>query len=287
MATAFKLSLKWTTPIGLVLIASAVSTLVFVVLVGRGSGSAPSREQVWRSAWLGFLNPCLYYVLLFVAYDRLTAQEAQCLNFVWPLALTLVAGLLRRKMPGVPVLLGLMLSFCGVVVVATRGAVTTLNFSDSLGVTAALASALVWAVYWVVTAEDPLPAEERLRLNFLFGTGWTLLIALVTGSLVFRDGAPALIGGAYVGLFEMGFTFLLWLKALRLASDPGKVSSLAYLTPVLSLCWIGAVLGERLMPSTLVGLALILAGIGLGQWKVGGKAHLEGEPADREKSVVG
>jgi drug/metabolite transporter (DMT)-like permease len=43
-----------------------------------------SRRQWLLSAGLGFMNPFLYYVLLFRAYDLLPAQQAQPLNYTWP-----------------------------------------------------------------------------------------------------------------------------------------------------------------------------------------------------------
>ncbi|HPY52190.1 MAG TPA: EamA family transporter, partial [Sedimentisphaerales bacterium] len=70
-----------------------------------------------------------------------------------------------------------------------------------------------------------------------------------------------LIGGVYIGLFEMGITFLAWLKALKLARTTAHVVNLIYLVPFLSLLVIALVLDEQILPATLVGLVLIIAGI--------------------------
>ncbi|MBI3927468.1 MAG: DMT family transporter [Armatimonadetes bacterium] len=259
VATAFKLSLRYVDPIDLVLAASAVSTLIFF-LARPPNGGAPASE-VRRSAALGLLNPCLYYLLLFEAYRRLPAQEALCLNYTWPLALAVLSSAMSRRSLRKEILIGLLMSLAGVVVVATRGQLATLHFEDPVGVAAALASAVVWAIYWRANAADPLDPVQRLRWNFVFGTGWIAAAAALTGSL---DGAwplPAVAGAVYVGAFEMGITFLLWLKALRTAEDAARISNLAYLAPVLSMVWIAAVLGEPPQIWTLAGLALILGGI--------------------------
>lgn len=47
------------------------------------------------------------------------------------------------------------------------------------------------------------------------------------------------------------------------SEEAGKVASLIYLTPVLSLLFISIVVGEKILGSTIVGLALILLGIAL------------------------
>jgi drug/metabolite transporter (DMT)-like permease len=72
-----------------------------------------------------------------------------------------------------------------------------------------------------------------------------------------------LVGGLYVGLFEMGITFLAWLKALKGAKTTAHVVNLIYLVPFLSLLVIALVVGETIRLSTIVGLILIVTGIAL------------------------
>ncbi|MHC4567442.1 MAG: EamA family transporter, partial [Planctomycetota bacterium] len=62
-------------------------------------------------------------------------------------------------------------------------------------------------------------------------------------------------------LFEMGITFLIWLKALKLAKSTASVSSLIYLVPFLAFIVIYFVLDERILPSTVIGAVFIVGGI--------------------------
>jgi drug/metabolite transporter (DMT)-like permease len=76
--------------------------------------------------------------------------------------------------------------------------------------------------------------------------------------------APSLkgaLGVTYVGLFEMGITFLIWLKALKLSENTASVTSLIYLVPFLAFIVIYFVLGENILPSTIVGAVFIVGGI--------------------------
>jgi drug/metabolite transporter (DMT)-like permease len=75
------------------------------------------------------------------------------------------------------------------------------------------------------------------------------------------------IGSVYVGLFEMGITFLVWLKALRLSKTTAQIANLIYLTPFLSLVIIHFAVGEKILPSTLLGLGFIVGGIIIGRSK--------------------
>ena len=42
-----------------------------------------SRRDWQQSLLPGLLNPCLYYLVLFKAYELLPAQQAQALNYSW------------------------------------------------------------------------------------------------------------------------------------------------------------------------------------------------------------
>jgi drug/metabolite transporter (DMT)-like permease len=70
-----------------------------------------------------------------------------------------------------------------------------------------------------------------------------------------------MLGAAYIGLFELGITFLLWLKALKLSKTTAHVANLVYLAPFLSLVVISFVVGETILISTIIGLIFIVGGI--------------------------
>jgi drug/metabolite transporter (DMT)-like permease len=259
VASAFKLSLRYLTPLQLLFYASLTSLLVFGVLY---SGRFSLDRRNLRSAYLGLINPFLYYLVLFSAYDRLPAQEAQALNYTWPLMLVLLSVPLLGKRPGLRTIVGLLVGFSGAVIVAVRGDVGGLNFSDPIGVALGLGSAVIWAFYWLLNLRDDRPLVEKMFWNFLFGFAYISTALWVSGEFTLPP-LEGLSGAVYVGLFEMGITFLLWYRAVE--GDMSFASSVAYLVPFLSLFLISIVVGESIAPSTILGLALIVGGIILGQ----------------------
>jgi len=259
VASAFKLSLRYMSPLQLLFYASLTSLILFGILYAREF--SPRRENL-RSAYLGLINPLLYYTVLFSAYDRLPAQEAQALNYTWPLALVLLSIPLLGKRPGARTVFGLFLGFVGAIVVATKGDVTGLSFTDPLGVALGLGSALIWASYWLLNLRDGRPLVEKMFWNFLFGFIYISIVVAATGKFVVPP-AEGLASAVYVGLFEMGITFLLWYRAVE--GDMAFASNLAYLVPFLSLFFISVVVGESIAPATVVGLAMIVGGIILGK----------------------
>jgi len=265
VATAFKISLAALTPLVLVALASAVSWL-FLLGVLYVTGAAQElrglqRKSLVYALTLGLLNPGLYYLVLFAAYDALLAQEAMALNYTWALVLPLLAvPLLRQPLKGRDAIAALI-SYSGVVVIATRGDVTGLTLSNPAGVALAIGSTLLWALYWIANTKISLSPVVSLFLNFSAAAPLLLLAALWRGDLdsVSLTGA---LGAVYIGLFEMGLSFILWLRAMRLTNNTARISTLIFLAPPLSLLLIWWLLNEPVMPSTLVGLVFILGGLG-------------------------
>ncbi|HPC94194.1 MAG TPA: DMT family transporter [Sedimentisphaerales bacterium] len=267
-ASAFKLSQRHVRDLPLLFLASATSTVIFGIYLAatRRLGllrTLTHKDYLW-SAGLGFLNPFLYYAVLFKAYSLLPAQEAQPINFVWPLTLVLLSIPLLGQRIRLPSVLAILISFAGVVVIATRPAkpsdILDFRFSNGLGVLLALSTTVVWALFWVYNTRDRCDEAVRLFLNFAFATGYVLVALLLTDQAKVPPW-QGLVGGIYIGLFEMGITFLVWLKALKTARTTAHVVNLIYLVPFLSLLVIALVLGEQILPSTLVGLVLIITGI--------------------------
>ena len=197
--------------------------------------------------------------MLFEAYDRLPAQEAQPLNYAWPMVVVILSVPLLKQPLGRISLAAIVVSFCGVLVIGTRGDLLAFRFSDPIGTALAVGSAFIWATFWLTNVRDDRDAVVKLLLNFVFG------LAFVSVAAVALAGPPPLdlrgIGGsAYAGVFEMGLTFVLWMRALSLSRTTAQVSNLVYLSPFLSLVFISVIVGETIRPASVIGLLLIRGG---------------------------
>ena len=266
VASAFKLALRQVSPVALLLYSSAASAaILFVVLVLQrkvhmlAGGSA---SDYARSALLGLLNPLLYYAMLFHAYALLPGQEAQPLNYTWALALALLSIPLLKQRIRLVSLLAIVISLAGVCVIATRGRMFSLRFTDPLGVSLALGSSVVWALFWIGNMKDRRDEVAKLFLNSACGFVFVSIYAVCIGEWAWPAWA-GLAGGAYVGVFEMGITYVLWLKALALSRTTAQVSNLIFLAPFLSLVLLHHVAGEGIFPSSVAGLVLIIGGIAI------------------------
>ncbi len=264
VATAFKIGLRNLGFLELVLYSSFFSWLVyflFIVFQGRWQELLNIR---WRhclsSAFLGFLNPFLYYVILFKAYSLLPAQVAQPVNMIWPIVLVFLSVPLLGQKVRYKSYVALFMGFTGVWLIASQGDLFSIRHSSTPGLVLAVGSSLVWSLYWIFNVKDTRNEESKLFINFMFATLYIFIVCLLTGQLhplTFKALAPA----AYIGIFEMGVSFLFWLKAMKLTSSNDRISTLVYLAPFLSLVFIHFILGEHIYLTTVSGLVIIVAGI--------------------------
>ena len=263
VATAFKLALQHLTPLQLLSIASVTSVVVlFVAVIRRHSWCEVMvfwKKYPLRFAVLGALNPFLYYVILFQAYDLLPAQQAQSLNYTWALVLSLLAVPILGQSLQRSDIIALVIGYLGVLVISTRGDVLGMEFVSGFGVALALFSTVLWALYWLINTKNETPSEISLLLCFLNGTPLVLLATLLVDGM--PNGMAGVVSAVYVGVFEMGVTFILWMNAMKLAMYASRVSNQIFLSPFLSLILIHSILGEEIANATYLGLVMIVLAV--------------------------
>jgi drug/metabolite transporter (DMT)-like permease len=263
VATAFKLTLKYAEPLQLLMYAALTSAAALgfhLVVTGKIAKTLRYPRRLYAlSLMQGILNPFLYYSVLFKAYDILPAQVAQPLNYTWAITLSVLSVFLLGRKLGFRDIISGIVSYTGVVVVVTRGRLDAWAAFDPLGVALALLSTIIWSLSWILNTRDPREPAESLFLSFVFGLPFIAGACALTSSI--HIDTRALAGSVYVGLFEMGITFVFWLKALRISENTARIANLIFLSPFLSLVLIHHVVGEEIHPASIAGLALITIGL--------------------------
>ena len=260
VATGFKLGLTTMTPAQLLLVASAIAFLLFG---GCWFVIKPPRIR-WpdfrHAAFLGITNPFLYYLILLEGYDRLPAQIAQPLNYLWALAIAILAIPILRQRTTPRLWVGMCISYAGVALLLSRGEIQEVANLDWLGIGLILTSTVLWAFYWLWQSRTEAHAIQFMTICFGVGTTFTWLYCLLT------DGMPSLtpqnvLYGAWIGLLEMGITFLVWQAALNSTSHVARIAQLIFISPLISLFLIQSVLGEAIHMFTWIALPVILLGL--------------------------
>ena len=262
--TAFKLGLRYLDTYQLLTGAALSSTMVLgIISLIRGnlrSLRALRQKDFLFSALMGLLNPVAYYLILFKAYTILPAQVAQPLNMIWPLVLVLLSIPMLKQRIGWISIGAMLISFSGVVLISLQGGTGAQVPQNRLGITLALSSSVVWAVYFLLNTRDRLDPVTRMFLNFLFASVYLILGGILRGGSL-PDSAQGWFASLYVGVFEMGVTFVLWLMAIRMAPSSDRISNLVYIAPFLNLFLAHQILDERIYMTTLFGIILLVGGI--------------------------
>jgi drug/metabolite transporter (DMT)-like permease len=262
--TAFKIGLRHQDNYQLLFGASLVSlgALFLIILVsGRTQNLRSIRwHDLGFSALMGLLNPLAYYLVLFKAYAILPAQVAQPLNMIWPIVLVIISIPMLKQRIRLVTILAMLVSFSGVALISVQGGSVQKHPENSLGIILALSSSVVWALYWIFNVKDRQDKLIRLFFNFLFATIYLCLGGFFVHPIL-PDSLDAWLPAIYVGLFEMGITFVLWLKALELSSTTDRVSNLVYIAPFVNLVFANQILKEEIFVTTVFGIILLVSGI--------------------------
>ena len=264
VASAFKLALRNMDYITVLFYACLTSlSALFLIVLFSGRLMLLLQQTVKTialSAVFGLISPFAYYLVLLKVFSVLPAQEALILNWTWPLVLSFLSAPLlnqklnRRSFPA------LILCFIGVIVIAVKGNFYSFQFTNMKADAAALLSSFIWAIFWILNVWDERDQIVKLFFSFLFGTIYITILCLLLDKFQTPD-RFSLYSSIYLGLFEMGVTFLFWLSALTILKDNSKAANFAYLTPFLSLVVISVVLREQIHYSSILGLSLIICGI--------------------------
>lgn len=247
------------------------------------------------------LNPFLYYVVLFEAYSLLTAQLALTLNYLWPIILIIMMIINKRVKFEKILIFSLILSFFGFLVIISKGDVnnikiifeslidlqiinnSTSKYLFSKGVFLAIISSFIWALYWLLNSSKANKENDNLSMNFIFSFFALILYLLLTDSnllfnlfyklkFIIYDDKIKIIDNSfwasvYIGCFEMGITFILWLKALKLTHKPIILTNMVYISPFLSIFWISIMLNESIYQTSIIGLLMIITSIFIYNYK--------------------
>ena len=216
-----------------------------------------------RIAILAVLNVGLFFVLLFVAAERLPGGVAAAAGAVGPIVVLLLGWPVLGLRPTV---VGLATGALGVVGVAALvlGPAASL---DGVGVAAAVGCAVSMASATVLGRRWGRPPLSLVSL-----TAWQLAIggALVAPFMLVFEGLPPvptthnLLGFGLMGLFGTALAYGLWIRGVT-ALPASAMQFLALLSPTVATAIGWAALGQSLSGVQLAGAALVIVAVVAGQ----------------------
>jgi drug/metabolite transporter (DMT)-like permease len=234
-----------------------------------------SQRPGWppRAAWPGIVaTGALWFGVYMVALNwgeqHVDAGTAAMVVNVGPILIALLSGWLLREGLRRSLLLGITVSFAGVILV---GIATSTGRSPSLlGVMLCLLAAVSYAVA-VISQKPALRHASALQVTTFGCALGTIACLPFTGQLLSQLAtAPvtATLSVIYLGVFPTAVAFTTWAYALSRTSA-ARMGATTYLVPALTVLLGWAILGEVPTWLALAGGALCLAGVALSRWQRG------------------
>jgi|TARA_B100000405_G_scaffold18673_1_gene14270 drug/metabolite transporter (DMT)-like permease len=264
---AIRFAIETMPPFGMAAVRFLVAgALMYVWLRARG-GLAPTLVQ-WRS---GAISGTLLLVggngAVVVAEQWVPSGLVALIVATVPMWMVLLdAQYGSGNRPSGRALIGLMLGFLGVGVLAGSPGVGAGGRQEFLGASLVLVGSICWAIGSLVSRymENPPRPAMLVSTQMLSGGAIFTLLSLASGELAgfsLLDVSPRswwallylIIAGAIVG-----YAAYVWLLTVVL---PSRVATYAYVNPVVALFLGWALAGEPLTPRSMLAAAIILASV--------------------------
>ena len=173
-----------------------------------------------------------YHALYFAALQLAPPAEANLVNYLWPLLIVLLSAPLAGERLGWPHLLGALLGFAGVALLAAgRGA----SFAGTYvaGYLLALGCAFAWSLYSVLSRRFGETPTDAIAAFCAAASLLSLICHLLFETTVWPAAPSAWLAVMALGLGPAGTAFYLWDHAVK-RGDIRALGALSYAAPILS-----------------------------------------------------
>jgi len=175
----------------------------------------------------------------------------------------------RGNRPTALTFVGLALGFIGLAILVGPDVLATgVGSLDPWRVLGLLGATFFWGVGMIIMRYVRNPAEPFTAsgIQMICGSGWLFVASLLTGELSHFDpgaiSSRSVVAWIYLVIFGslIGFSTFTWLMK---HSTPAKVSTYAYVNPIVAVFLGWLVLHEPVSPRIFVAAAIIIAGVAI------------------------
>jgi len=243
--------------------------LMFLILVVRRANPRIPRKEWGSLIVLGLTGVTLLYVFQYIGIAYTNASTSSVLTETDVLFIALFS-ILFLKEPATRVrILGILLSFVGVIVVMLSNLnLTTVTFSGQflLGAVLVVLSSLCWGIFSIVGKRLLQTYDVITITTYAFALGTLFYLPIVAGTLIPSLQRTSLLGWAailYLAVVSTIIAYLGWYYALKHvdASQAAVYLNFICLFTIL----IAIPLGERMTVAFFLGAGLIIYGVYLTQ----------------------
>lgn len=222
------------------------------------------RKHAATLALLSLLSISAYNTLTYYGLQYTEVINAVILQSTGPLMLVAFTFLIYGERLGIRQALGMLLSLAGIALIVSRGELEALlEYRFNIGDFILLFAMATYALYSALLKKRP-PLHPLSFVTLTMSWGAILLLPFYAAEIASGYTVPfeprALLILAYVVLFPSLLAHFFFFRGVELIG-PNRAAPTMYLIPVFASLMAIVLLGERLYPFHVAGLALVIGGV--------------------------
>lgn len=189
--------------------------------------------QPWRVWAFGTLGLFGFHFFYFTAIRNAPPVDANLINYTWPLLIVVFSALLPGERLKLHHVIGTVLGLGGAALLISGGEGISFSGGSALGYGSAVASALFWSSYSVLSRRLGAVPTEAVAGFCLMTAVLSALCHVFLEETVWPQGATEWLSVAALGLFPVGLAFFTWDVGVK-RGDIQVLGAAAYSAPLLS-----------------------------------------------------
>ncbi|MBI5730164.1 MAG: DMT family transporter [Ignavibacteriales bacterium] len=236
--------------------------LAAVLLKRKRKFSINIREQKWIFILAGIA--CFHLWIQVTGLQWTTASHTGWIIGITPVFMVILGIIFFKEKISLLQTLGIIVAFLGLVILVSKGDLTSLDFIKNKGDVLIISSSVTWSIYSMVNKKVTFTLSPVLTTFYLF-----LIVAVIIApftinqnniSDVFRLSISGWGSILFLGIFCSGIAYTLWAQALNEMSA-SRVGAFLYVEPFVTFFGAWLLLNEQITLITLISGLIIIGGV--------------------------
>lgn len=261
---ATKICLDYMTPVELLGLRLGMALPILFVIVRVKKRRFDFTPRLIRQLTVAALVITTHFLIQITGLKYTSATNTGWIISVTPLVTAVLAYIFLKEKIGIRQITGIILASIGIVLLVSRGDITSLDWLDSVGDWLVLASAHTWAIYTILTRDlSRARAPLAVTVGVLLPGTLVLLgyMAFTSDWSKFTSMPPkVIIALLYLGILGMALAQWFWQEGLA-ELGAAKAGIFLYLEPVATTALAVPLLNEHFGPFTAIGGVMVLVGV--------------------------
>lgn len=205
---------------------------------------------------LGLLGTYIYYLFLYLGYKKSSGLEVLIIQYTWPISVVVLSIFLLKEKLTIQKLASIILGFLGVVLVITKGDLTSIEINNISVISLVFLGAFCFALFSVLSKKISLEPISLTTIYFLSATIASFCSMIYFSSFQFPN-IDELFPVILNGILLNGISYLFWIEALK-NSEATYLAPFIFTIPILSAIYLIVIFDEKIYISYIFGLFLVV-----------------------------